>query len=163
MGLRIGPRRFPARGTRPSAYRENCYSRIRHDPKNLKPDILVLNAEREIMVELKMNGRNALITGASKGIGFAAATNFLRGGANVVIVVGARMFLKKPNNRFRAKAPARSLPFPGTLVRRMIVPEFSGVLKTSSVRLTFWSTMPERIPIARSKRRLTSAGKPTST
>lgn len=38
------------------------------------------------MIELKMNGRNALITGSSKGIGFAAATNFVRAGANVAIV-----------------------------------------------------------------------------
>ena len=38
------------------------------------------------MIDMRMDGRCALITGASKGIGFAAATNFMRAGANVAIV-----------------------------------------------------------------------------
>ena len=38
------------------------------------------------MIEMRMDRRCALITGASKGIGFAAATNFMRAGANVAIV-----------------------------------------------------------------------------
>ena len=38
------------------------------------------------MIEMRMDGRCALITGGSKGIGFAAATNFMRAGANVAIV-----------------------------------------------------------------------------
>jgi NAD(P)-dependent dehydrogenase (short-subunit alcohol dehydrogenase family) len=37
------------------------------------------------MIEMKMDGRCALITGGSKGIGFAAATNFMRAGASVAI------------------------------------------------------------------------------
>jgi len=38
------------------------------------------------MIEMRMDQRCALITGGSKGIGFAAATNFMRAGANVAIV-----------------------------------------------------------------------------
>jgi 3-oxoacyl-[acyl-carrier protein] reductase len=38
------------------------------------------------MIEMRMDGRCALITGGSKGIGFAAAENFMRAGANVAIV-----------------------------------------------------------------------------
>jgi len=38
------------------------------------------------MVEMRMDGRCALVTGGSMGIGFAAATNFMRAGANVAIV-----------------------------------------------------------------------------
>ena len=38
------------------------------------------------MIEMKMDGRCALITGGSQGIGFAAATNFVRAGASVAIV-----------------------------------------------------------------------------
>jgi 3-oxoacyl-[acyl-carrier protein] reductase len=38
------------------------------------------------MIEMRMDGRGALITGGSKGIGFAAATNFMRAGASVAIV-----------------------------------------------------------------------------
>lgn len=38
------------------------------------------------MIEMRMDGRCALITGGSKGIGYAAAANFMRAGANVAIV-----------------------------------------------------------------------------
>jgi NAD(P)-dependent dehydrogenase (short-subunit alcohol dehydrogenase family) len=38
------------------------------------------------MVEMRMDGRCALITGGSKGVGFAAAKNFIRAGAHVAIV-----------------------------------------------------------------------------
>ena len=38
------------------------------------------------MIEMRMKGRNALVTGASKGIGLAIATNFALAGANVAIV-----------------------------------------------------------------------------
>ena len=38
------------------------------------------------MIEMRMKGRNALVTGASKGIGLAIATNFAMAGANVIIV-----------------------------------------------------------------------------
>jgi 3-oxoacyl-[acyl-carrier protein] reductase len=38
------------------------------------------------MIEMRMDGRCALITGGSKGIGFAAAANFMRAGADVAIV-----------------------------------------------------------------------------
>jgi NAD(P)-dependent dehydrogenase (short-subunit alcohol dehydrogenase family) len=37
------------------------------------------------MIDMRMDGRCALITGGSKGIGFAAATNFMRAGASVAI------------------------------------------------------------------------------
>ena len=38
------------------------------------------------MTEMKMPGRSALITGGSKGLGLAIATNFVKAGANVAIV-----------------------------------------------------------------------------
>ena len=38
------------------------------------------------MVEMRMDGRCALIAGGSKGIGLAAATNFMRAGADVAII-----------------------------------------------------------------------------
>ena len=38
------------------------------------------------MIEMRMNGRAALITGASKGIGYASAVNFVKAGADVAIV-----------------------------------------------------------------------------
>lgn len=38
------------------------------------------------MIQMRMDGRCALITGGSKGIGYAAAANFMRAGADVAIV-----------------------------------------------------------------------------
>jgi NAD(P)-dependent dehydrogenase (short-subunit alcohol dehydrogenase family) len=38
------------------------------------------------MIDMRMDGRCALITGASKGIGFASAMNFVKAGASVAIV-----------------------------------------------------------------------------
>src|SRR5688500_8252596 len=38
------------------------------------------------MIDMRMHGRGALITGGSKGIGFASAVNFMRAGADVAIV-----------------------------------------------------------------------------
>ena len=38
------------------------------------------------MIEMRMDGRSALITGGSKGIGYAAAVNFIKAGGNVAIV-----------------------------------------------------------------------------
>ena len=38
------------------------------------------------MIDMRMEGRCALITGSSKGIGYAAAENFMKAGANVAIV-----------------------------------------------------------------------------
>ena len=42
------------------------------------------------MIDMQMKGRNAIVTGASKGIGLAIATNFAMAGANIIIV-GRRM------------------------------------------------------------------------
>ena len=38
------------------------------------------------MIEMRMDGRKALITGGSKGIGYATAVNFVKAGADVAIV-----------------------------------------------------------------------------
>jgi len=38
------------------------------------------------MIDMRMDGRCALITGASKGIGYAAAVNFIKAGGDVAIV-----------------------------------------------------------------------------
>ncbi len=38
------------------------------------------------MIEMRMDGRKALITGSSKGIGYASAANFMKAGADVAIV-----------------------------------------------------------------------------
>ena len=47
------------------------------------------------MIEMRMDGRCALITGGSMGIGYAAATNFMRAGANVAIVARRPEVLEK--------------------------------------------------------------------
>lgn len=47
------------------------------------------------MITMSMTGRNALVTGASKGIGFAIATNFAMAGANVALVARTASELEK--------------------------------------------------------------------
>ena len=44
------------------------------------------------MIEMRMDGRCALITGGSKGIGLAAAKNFVAAGAHVAIVARRKDF-----------------------------------------------------------------------
>lgn len=62
-----------------------------------------------VMIEMRMNERCALITGGSKGIGFAAATNFMKAGASVAIVA------RRPEVLEEARATLASLG-PGKVV-----------------------------------------------
>lgn len=58
------------------------------------------------MIEMRMTGRAALITGASKGIGLAIATNFARAGAQVAIVARRQTELDKAREAILAAAGA---------------------------------------------------------
>jgi len=42
--------------------------------------------KEEVELEIRMDGRNAIITGGSLGLGKAIATEFTRSGANVALV-----------------------------------------------------------------------------
>ena len=42
--------------------------------------------KEEVELEIRMDGRNAIITGGSLGLGKAIATEFARSGANVALV-----------------------------------------------------------------------------
>ena len=59
------------------------------------------------MIDMRMDGRCALITGGSKGIGFAAAANFMRAGANVAIVARRQNVLEEAREQLRREGKGK--------------------------------------------------------
>ena len=66
------------------------------------------------MIDMRMDGRCALITGGSKGIGFAAAANFMRAGASVAIVARRPDVLEEARQQLSREGKGRSLRSPPT-------------------------------------------------
>ena len=58
-------------------------------------------------MQISLAGRSAIVTGGSKGIGLAVATQFAASGAEVVIVGRGREALDAAVDGIRAKAQAR--------------------------------------------------------
>ena len=58
-------------------------------------------------MEISLKGRSAIITGGSKGIGYAIATRFAASGADVAIVARTRDTLDQAVNTIRAKAKGK--------------------------------------------------------
>ena len=70
-------------------------------------------------MEMRMNGRNALITGGSQGIGRAVAKKFADAGANVAIVARNQGGLDEAKAEIAAQARTRkSSPSPPTSARQ---------------------------------------------
>lgn len=57
-------------------------------------------------MEIKLNGRNALITGGSKGLGLAAALEMVASGANVAVAARNKQVLMQARDRIAAHAPS---------------------------------------------------------
>ena len=72
------------------------------------------------MIEMRMDQRCALITGGSKGIGFAAAMNFVRAGANVAISSRRRPQVLELVQTSPAKGKERPSGLPATSATRQI-------------------------------------------
>ena len=58
-------------------------------------------------MEISLKGRSAIVTGGSKGIGYAIATRFADSGADVAIVARSRETLDEAVNAIKAKAKGR--------------------------------------------------------
>ncbi len=65
------------------------------------------------MIDMRMNERCALITGASKGIGFAAATNFMKAGANVAAVARRPDVLEEASAALAREGKGKVVAIPG--------------------------------------------------
>lgn len=65
------------------------------------------------MIEMKMSERCALITGGSQGIGFAAATNFMRAGANVAIVARRPDVLEESRQKLAREGTGKAVGIVG--------------------------------------------------
>ena len=61
---------------------------------------------RETLRE-SLSGKTVLITGGSKGIGFAAAANFMRAGANVAIVARRQNVLEEAREQLRREGKGK--------------------------------------------------------
>jgi len=58
-------------------------------------------------MEISLSGRSAIVTGGSKGIGFAVATRFAQSGADVAIVARTRETIDEAVNAIKKTAKAR--------------------------------------------------------
>jgi len=65
------------------------------------------------MIEMRMGGRCALITGGSHGIGFAAAMNFMRAGASVAIVARRPNVLEQARQALACEAKGKAFGIVG--------------------------------------------------
>jgi len=68
-------------------------------------------------MEVRLDGRNAIITGGSLGIGFAMASRFARSGANVAIVARRRDVLDRAAAAIRKTAATEVVAVPGDVSR----------------------------------------------
>jgi NAD(P)-dependent dehydrogenase (short-subunit alcohol dehydrogenase family) len=64
-------------------------------------------------MEISLDGRSAIVTGGSKGIGFAVATRFAASGADVAIIARSRETLDEAVKAVKAKAKARVIGISG--------------------------------------------------
>jgi 3-oxoacyl-[acyl-carrier protein] reductase len=64
-------------------------------------------------MEIRLDGRAALITGGSMGIGLAIATEFARSGADVALVARGREVLEAAGKQLRALSKSRVIVVPG--------------------------------------------------
>src|SRR5262245_44087354 len=60
-----------------------------------------------VEMEISLSGRSAIVTGGSKGIGFAVASRFAGSGADVAIVARRRDALGEPVEAIKAKTNGR--------------------------------------------------------
>jgi 3-oxoacyl-[acyl-carrier protein] reductase len=71
------------------------------------------------MIEMRMDQRCALITGGSKGIGFAAATNFMKAGANIAIVARRLDVLEEARGLLSREGKGKVVAIPGDVSKAL--------------------------------------------
>ena len=105
------------------------------------------------MIEMRMDGRCALITGGSQGIGFAAAMNFMRAGASVAIVPRRPDVLEQARLALAREEREGLSASLATSARRTTAPASSPPPRRSLAGSMCCSTTPARIPMGRSRLR----------
>lgn len=113
---------------------------------------------RGMLMELGLKGKTALITAASRGIGYACAETLAREGANVLICARNEVALAEAGDRIRKETGARVIAKTADVTRKADIDELAKIAATelggidilvaiggSPTRSTFAETDEERL------------------
>jgi len=124
------------------------------------PDTFTTTAD-EVLAGIDLTGRQIVITGATAGLGLAAARAFARAGADIVLIGRDAAKLAAARETVDADGSGTITTEQGDLADLNAVAELAEKLKASLSRLTCWSSTPGSWPLLSSAaRRVTRCSSP---